>query len=110
LTWIIDELTNLGFAPEAPRGPRDSTIRLRHCPFLELVTGAQISTDNGQASGYGAVICSLHLGLMQGSLASLHGPMTVDRLDPFVEPDLCVAHLTASATASLQAAGDEEGA
>jgi len=80
LTHLLD---NLGFAPEPVAGPRAATVRLRHCPFLDLVTG----------DGCGAVVCSLHLGLMQGALASLRGPVTVDRLDPFAEPDLCVAHL-----------------
>lgn len=87
LTLITRVLSDLGFAPEPSTGPRDTTIRLRHCPFLGLVTGADTGT------GYSEVICSLHLGLMQGALASLQGPVAVDRLDPFVEPDLCVAHL-----------------
>ncbi len=87
-------LSDLGFAPEAPIGPRETTIRLRHCPFLGLVTGA----DTG--IGYSEVICSLHLGLMQGALASLRGSVTVDRLDPFDEPDLCVAHLAQATTTS----------
>jgi len=93
LTQMTRALNDLGFAPEPPTGPRDTTIRLRHCPFLGLVTGSDTGT------GYSEVICSLHLGLMQGALASLHGPVTVDRLDPFVEPDLCVAHLAPAATA-----------
>jgi len=58
---------------------------LRHCPFLELVE-----------SGAG-IVCSLHLGLMQGAMAALCTPVTVERLDPFVEPDLCLAHLDATA-------------
>ena len=91
LTHMTRVLGDLGFAPEPPTGPRDTTIRLRHCPFLGLVTG----TDTG--TGYSEVICSLHLGLMQGALASLQSPVTVDRLDPFVEPDLCVAYLAAAA-------------
>jgi predicted ArsR family transcriptional regulator len=87
LTQMTSVLTDLGFAPEPPAGPRASTIRLRHCPFLDLVTGADMG------DGYGEVICSLHLGLMQGALASLHASVTVERLDPFVEPDLCIARL-----------------
>ncbi len=86
LTHMTRVLSDLGFAPEAHSGPRDTTIRLRHCPFLGLVTG----TD------YSEVICSLHLGLMQGAFALLQGPVTVDGLDPFVEPDLCVAHLVSA--------------
>lgn len=77
---VVSVLADLGFAPE-PVGPRSAQIRLRHCPFLDLVP------ENSE------VICSLHLGLMQGAFAALNGPVTVDRLDPFVEPDLCVARL-----------------
>jgi predicted ArsR family transcriptional regulator len=40
------------------------------------------------------VVCSIHLGLMQGMLAELDAPIDTDRLDPFVEPDLCVARLS----------------
>jgi len=40
------------------------------------------------------VICSLHLGLMRGALERMRAPVTADRLDPFVEPSLCVARLT----------------
>lgn len=89
---MSDGLRKVGFAPEPVTGPRDATIRLRHCPFLGVVTG-------GSAGGQGrrSVICSLHLGLMQGALSALRAPVTVDRLEPFVEPDLCVAHLTPAA-------------
>jgi len=55
---------------------------LRHCPFLELAeTSAQ-------------VVCPVHLGLMQGAMDAWGAPVDVDRLDAFVEPDLCLAHLT----------------
>lgn len=111
LTHVTTVLADLGFAPEPPTGPRDTSIRLRHCPFLDLVTSADTgtvgSTDGVTRThpnrvaraegGDGAVICSLHLGLMQGAFASLNGPVTVDRLDPLVEPDLCVAHLAPTA-------------
>jgi len=81
LTRVVGVLADLGFEPESINGPRAKQIRLRHCPFLDLV------------DDHADLICSLHLGLMQGALAALNGPVTVDSLDPFVEPDLCVAHL-----------------
>jgi predicted ArsR family transcriptional regulator len=92
VTELIDLLGELGFKPEPPPTRRVSQIRLRHCPFHELV------------DKHGTMICALHLGLMQGALAGMRGPVTVDRLDPFVEPDLCVAHL-APASAGHEAAG-----
>jgi len=77
---LVRLLDDLGFAPErhhndAPR------LGLRQCPFLELA----ISRPE--------VVCPAHLGLMQGAMQAWGSPITVERLDPFVEPDLCLAHL-----------------
>ncbi|MEU0521857.1 helix-turn-helix domain-containing protein [Streptosporangium sp. NPDC006007] len=82
---LVSLLDDLGFAPEERSADGDHRqIGLRHCPFLELVaTRAQ-------------VICPLHLGLMQGAMTALGARVTVGRLDPFAEPDLCLAHLTAA--------------
>jgi predicted ArsR family transcriptional regulator len=80
-------LRDAGFDPEPPAGPRPAAIRLRNCPFLDLVAEAAAGRSDG-------VICALHLGLMQGALAALRAPVTVDRLEPFAEPDRCLAHLS----------------
>jgi predicted ArsR family transcriptional regulator len=102
LTRMVTTLVRLGFAPDSPSGARDTTIRLRHCPFLGLVRpesgvvdGARPAhgEDDATRHGYQTVICALHLGLMQGVFGAIRSPVTVDRLEPFVEPDLCVAHL-----------------
>ena len=76
-------LAGLGFVAESEPGPAGIQIRLLHCPFREV------------AQEHQAVVCSLHLGLMRGALAEMAAPLTVDRLDPFVEPSLCLAHLSA---------------
>jgi predicted ArsR family transcriptional regulator len=76
LVGLLDEL---GFDPER-RG--DDELGLRNCPFLEL------------AESQREVICPVHLGLMQGALETWAAPVTADRLDAFVEPDLCLVHLT----------------
>lgn len=76
---LIGLLDEFGFAPESAAAGR---IPLRHCPFLDL------------AKTHPAVVCSIHLGLMQGALEGWQVPLTVDRLETFVEPDLCLAHLT----------------
>jgi len=90
----VDLLDDLGFAPEQQASSADGRVALRHCPFLELVeSGAQL-------------VCSLHLGLMQGAMAVLGAPVTVERLEPFVEPDLCVAHLAATAPGRLDGPED----
>ncbi len=82
LTRLVGVLAELGFEPEPIQGPRATEVRIRHCPFLDLV------------EDHADVICPLHFGLMQGAMAAMKTSITVDRLDPFVEPDLCVAHVT----------------
>lgn len=73
-------LSDLDFSPEAADATPD-VIRLRHCPFLEL------------AEEYGGLVCSIHLGLMQGAMAELRSPAKVTGLEPFAEPDACLARL-----------------
>jgi predicted ArsR family transcriptional regulator len=81
---LLGVLAEIGFAPDTEADDEPvARIRLRHCPFREV------------AEHHPDVICSLHLGLMQGVLAELRAPVTTDRLEPFVEPNLCLAHLTA---------------
>lgn len=74
-------LADLGFEPESGS---EELLRLRHCPFLEL------------AEEYGAVVCPLHLGLMQGALDELGAPVAASGLEPFGEPDACLVHLEPS--------------
>ncbi|BBY79313.1 helix-turn-helix domain-containing protein [Mycolicibacterium pulveris] len=82
---FVDVLAEVGFGPEPPTTRPVHDIRLRHCPFIEVVDRHQ------------SVVCALHLGLMQGALTAMQAPLAVERLDPFVEPDLCVAHLRSTA-------------
>ncbi|MTE15196.1 helix-turn-helix transcriptional regulator [Nocardia aurantiaca] len=77
---LVHTLDELGFAPEADTD--GSEIRLRHCPFLDMTTTRT------------AVVCPIHLGLMQGALAAQTAPITVDELEPFTEPGLCLAHIS----------------
>ena len=79
---LVELLDEAGFAPEKPALP-GAPIRLRHCPFGSL------------ARERGNVVCGVHLGLMRGALAELGAPIDAVGLDPFVRPDLCVAHLGA---------------
>jgi predicted ArsR family transcriptional regulator len=74
-------LADVGFAPGSVDNQDRPVIPLRHCPFREI---AQQHRD---------VVCSLHLGLMQGVLAEVRAPVVAPRLEPFVEPSLCLAHL-----------------
>jgi predicted ArsR family transcriptional regulator len=92
-------LADMGFAPateaaadEGERPPAGTgggvsggyVMRLRQCPFREV------------AEHHQDVVCPLHLGLMRGALARMRAPVTADELEPFAEPGLCVARLTAS--------------
>ena len=88
ITRLTKLLEDLDFAPEfvtseataeSPETP--ASIRLRHCPFLEL------------ADPHRSLVCALHLGLMQGALTQLRAPVTVTDLVPFAEPTACVAHV-----------------
>lgn len=86
---LLELLEELGFAPEltAPAEPDSpGSIALHHCPFLELATSDP------------EVVCPVHLGLMRGVLESWRAPVRVKRLQPFVRPDLCVAHLAKAGT------------
>ncbi|HEX5255162.1 MAG TPA: helix-turn-helix domain-containing protein [Mycobacterium sp.] len=85
IAHLIDVLDELGFAPERRVSDGEQQVGLRHCPFLEL------------AENSSSLVCPVHLGLMQGAMETWGAPVSVDRLDPFVEPDLCLAHLTLAA-------------
>jgi predicted ArsR family transcriptional regulator len=84
---LVALLDGLGFAPERREVAGRSQIGLRNCPFLDLVETRS------------EVICPVHLGLMQGALDAWGAPVTVGRLEPFAEPDLCLAHLAAGSAA-----------
>lgn len=79
---LIEMLDELGFAPERRESGGEKQVGLRHCPFLEL------------AEADPAVVCPIHLGLMQGALESWDAPVSIERLEPFIEPDMCLAHLS----------------
>jgi predicted ArsR family transcriptional regulator len=91
---LTSVLTDIGFNPAVVPAGTQPQILLRHCPFREI---AEHSRE---------VVCAVHLGLMQGVLAELRAPVTADRLEPFVEPRLCRAHLTVDDPAGTD--GDSE--
>jgi predicted ArsR family transcriptional regulator len=70
-----------GFATEQ----HGDELEMRRCPFYAL------AEDSPQ------VICTLHHGIIDGALDEAGSGQTVDRLDPFVEPRLCIAHLSREA-------------
>jgi predicted ArsR family transcriptional regulator len=78
---LLRLMDDIGFVPQLAPAEQHREIRLRHCPFLEV------------AEEHREVVCSLHLGLMQGALAEMRAPIVTERLLPLVEPALCVAVL-----------------
>lgn len=76
---LVRLLDDLGFQPELSSDSQQ--VALRHCPFREV------------AERHQDVVCGVHLGLMQGLLAELRAPVTATRLEPFVQPRLCVTDL-----------------
>lgn len=74
--------TELGFEPELRQDGSHRRILLHACPFHAV------------ARKHPDVICALHLGLLKQTLADLDAPSEVIRLEPFVTPQLCIAHLT----------------
>jgi predicted ArsR family transcriptional regulator len=81
INHLVHVLDELGFAPERRTVDGEQQVGLRHCPFLEL------------AEDRTSVVCPVHLGFMQGAMETWKAPVTVDRLEPFAEPDVCLAHL-----------------
>jgi len=71
----------IGFEPELSSVGESRQIALRACPFRAV------------ARQHPEVVCSVHLGLLRGSLDRL-GTRAEGRLLPFVEPELCLAQLT----------------
>lgn len=76
---VVELFATLGFDPQlADEGAR---LLLRRCPFIDL------------ARRHPDVVCSMHLGLLQGALEMLGAPGSAGALEPLVEPSLCVVHL-----------------
>ena len=56
-------------------------VEMRRCPFYVLAESSP------------HVICTLHHGIIDGALAEAGSEQSVERLEPFVEPGLCIAQL-----------------
>jgi len=81
---VVELFQQLGFMPEAVEESGVTKIQLHRCPFREVAESNQ------------NVVCAVHLGMLKGALAELGAPLEATRLEPFVKPTLCVAHLRAS--------------
>jgi predicted ArsR family transcriptional regulator len=79
---IVTLLAELGFAPEERGEDGRFVVRLHDCPFRDV---ARSHTD---------VVCSVHLGILRGMAEELGDSLSVDDLEPFVEPSLCIARMS----------------
>ncbi|GIG21683.1 transcriptional regulator [Cellulomonas chitinilytica] len=82
LDALEGHLERLGFDPELDRD--EMAFHLYRCPFLDL---AQARPE---------VVCNVHLGLAQGVLDAVPGPVAAHKLLPFVGPEHCVLQLVSA--------------
>lgn len=77
----------MGFGAELTADTEDSdggtqrTILLHSCPVRDL------------ARAHPEVSCAMHLGLLRGLLSAENGPDGSAELEPFVEPEMCIARV-----------------
>jgi predicted ArsR family transcriptional regulator len=83
---VIAIFAELGFQPELDSHGPHHRMLLHACPFRALATK------------HPDVICAVHLGLLKQTLTNLSAAVQATRLEPFVTPHLCIAHLAAAAT------------
>lgn len=85
----ISERSATGSASQHGDGPgvHSTVIELHRCPFRDV------------ALEHSDVVCGVHLGLMQGALEQMGAPSASIRLEPFVRPGLCLAHVSSTDTA-----------
>jgi len=77
LETVVDLLDEQGFAAAIEEGE----VCMRRCPFYAL---AETNPE---------IVCTMHRGLIDGALEQVGARSRVERLDVFVEPSLCVAHV-----------------
>jgi predicted ArsR family transcriptional regulator len=84
---VVRIMSDIGFAPELVGGNSDESgqrVALHHCPFLEVATE------------HPEIVCSVHLGLIQGALETLRSPLAATDLAPWATPSTCVATINAT--------------
>ncbi len=84
ITGLLDDMHFDPELTEQTASTGDREIRLRACPYRDV------------AREHPDVVCSVHLGVLNGVLTQLGMPFASARLVPFVKPHLCLAHLTAA--------------
>jgi len=96
---ILDKGDALWFAPELQQSPRPHLL-FHNCPVIDAVGGQP------------GIVCRLHAGMINGSLAEMRSAHRVAELHPFTKPHLCCAWLSpvealADSKVVIQLPGDE---
>ncbi len=78
---LVENLVDAGFDPIVDES--DLTIDLTPCAHAEV------------QSAHRQMLCSVHLGLMQGVIAQAGGPLTVDGMRSSCDPRDCIVQLSA---------------
>lgn len=90
---VVRILDGLGFEPEAVPKAHPRRILLHHCPFVDVAKESR------------AVVCGIHLGMIEATLERLDTSVVVDGLDSFVadDPLLCVVRMSIRGERSVPA-------
>lgn len=81
-TLVSRIFADLGFAPSHDVEPGYDIFELHACPFIDV------------AAAHPDVVCGMHRGLLRGLVDSAGGQGRATGVQSFVEPGLCVAHVT----------------
>lgn len=84
---MVDRLRPWGYRPDVSSsdGGRTVAVTISGCPFIEL------------AQQYPALVCGIHRGVIAGAMSQLGEDQVDTSLEPFVVPDVCIAHLSTRA-------------
>ena len=78
LAMLQEAMAEAGFEPRFRREGGAIEVRLRTCPFRDLV------------DEHRELVCALHRGLLEGMLAGLKPPLALKELKPFAERSVCL--------------------
>lgn len=81
LRGLVEVVNRLGLTSRLHTADGAQALHIVRCPFRELTVGGD------------ATICRIHLGMMRGYLEAAGSDRTVTALQPWVEPELCLATL-----------------
>ncbi len=88
---LLAVVNELGLTSRLSQQPDGLQLHIVRCPFREFTTTGD------------PTVCHIHLGLIRGYLAAGGSDLTVTDLQPWVTPELCVAHLSTRSPGNVAA-------